>query len=80
MAKMMPSRTNVLIELAATPMVFVPANRLPDGNGMAGRASGVKLRSMKAAGLIEYGKNDSHSHYGYRITEAGRAALHETGR
>jgi hypothetical protein len=75
MGKLTPSYRNVLIELVTTPHAFTAASCLPDGNGLAGRASDLKLRNMMAAGLIEFGTTGGQSFYGYRITEAGRAAL-----
>jgi len=77
--KLTRSFRNVLtaLSMADERSPYVLANHLPDGNGMQGGASGVKLREMKRAGLVEYGKNAHHSHYGYRITDAGRAALAE---
>lgn len=69
------SYKNVLVVLAGTPDQYVLGNQLPDGNGRSGGASGTKLSEMKRAGLIVYGKNATHSLYGWKITEAGLAAL-----
>jgi len=52
---------------------------LPDGNGRAGGARGEVLSEMRRLGLIEYGKEPKRSHYGWRITEAGRTALANGG-
>lgn len=68
------SYLNVLEVLARTPDRFILGNQLPDGNGRPGGASGTKLSEMKRAGLIVYGKNQTHSHYGWKISEAGLAA------
>lgn len=65
----------VLTELAKRPDTFISAHSLPDGNGRAGGASGMKLKEMREAGVVEYGRNDGHSHYGYRITELGLEEL-----
>lgn len=55
---------------------------IPDGNGhtSSGGASNATMRELKHAGYVEYGKEPQHSHYGYRITDAGRAALSEQNR
>ncbi|TKT80031.1 hypothetical protein [Aquamicrobium sp. LC103] len=49
--------------------------RLPDGNRRHVGASAHTLTELKRLGFIEYGKEPAHSLYGYRITDAGRAAL-----
>lgn len=52
---------------------------IPDGNGRTsnGGASNATLSELKRSGFIEYGKQTTHSHYGWRITPAGRRALME---
>jgi len=66
---------NILEELAKTPDSYVLGNRLPDGHGRAGRATGMTLSDMRKAGLVTYGRNQAHSLYGYRITELGLEQL-----
>lgn len=58
---------------------WTPASVLPDGNGRKGCARGDKLKGLRDAGLIEYGRTagDAHAPYGWRITVAGRVALAE---
>lgn len=73
--KLTPSFRNVLEALSKVPDEYVLANRLPDGNGRRGGASGIKLKQMKDSGLIEYGKKPQASMYGFRITDAGRRAM-----
>lgn len=71
------SERNVLQRLANL-SGWTNAYALPDGNGYCdGRrhASGYVLRDLRARGLVEYGKEPQHSLNGYRITDAGRAAL-----
>lgn len=68
----------VLSCLGAQGRSWTPAGSLPDGNGRTGGATGVTLRELinfEAGALIEYGKEPSHSRYGYRITGLGRTAL-----
>lgn len=67
-----PRHWRVLDHLERSDPHWVPGNHLPDGNGRLCGAAGVTLREMKLAGLIEYGKDPAHSHYGYRLTDAGR--------
>jgi hypothetical protein len=52
---------------------------IPNGNGhtSGGGATYATLSELKRYGLIDYGKAEMHSYYGYRITDAGRAALSE---
>jgi len=68
---------NVLNELSARDG-WMSQFSLPDGNGHNGgghNASGATMSELKKTGLAEYGKRESASHYGWRITEAGRKAL-----
>lgn len=69
------SYKNILEVLAKEPTGYIAGNRLPDGNGRSGCASGTKLSEMKRAGLIVYGKKETHSHYGWKITDKGLSAL-----
>lgn len=74
MPKLKPTYRNILKALADNEG-WVPGFRLLDGNGRAGCARGEVLSAMKAEGLISYGKDPQHSLNGWKITDAGCAAL-----
>ena len=71
---MKPTYRNVLDALAGI-NDYVPSHHLPDGNGRSGCAREEVLSAMRREGLIEYGKKATNANYGWRITDAGRAAL-----
>jgi hypothetical protein len=77
MQKLSRSFTNVLKKLAEKPEVYHNGYVLPNGHGHTHPhgATGTTLINMKQAGLIEYGKEPEHSHYGWKITPAGIEAL-----
>lgn len=78
MGKLTNSFRHVLQALMRNPDRWTPGTQLPNGHGYCSdlrNASGVTLRAMRDQGLIEYGRDPQHSHNGYRITDAGRAAL-----
>ena len=56
---------------------YVAQRSIPDGNGhITGYgASHETMTELKRAGFVEYGRNPNQSYSGYRVTEAGRAAL-----
>lgn len=68
---------NVLQKLAERPDEYHSAQTLPNGHGHTHPrgATGTTLSDMKSFGLIEYGKNPTHSLYGWKITEHGRSVL-----
>lgn len=67
---------NILAELTKHE-AWVLANRLPDGNGRPNCASGNRIFALEREGFIQRGKEPKHSLYGYKITQKGRAALHD---
>ncbi|TWH02470.1 hypothetical protein L614_001800000040 [Ochrobactrum sp. J50] len=69
------------LKYLATVDGFALQRSTPDGNGhtSTGGASSATMSDLKTNGLVNYGKEPWHSLYGYRITEAGRAALRERG-
>ena len=71
------SFSNVLRRLANSPDQWVSGYALPNGHGHTHPrgASGETLRKMKDAGLIEYGKEPTHSLSGWKITDAGISAI-----
>lgn len=72
--KLKPTWRNVLMALNGAPG-WVGGHMLPDGNGRNGCARGDVLSAMRKAGVIEYGKEPAHSHYGWRITGEGHRVL-----
>lgn len=58
-------------------LTWVQQTWIPDGNGHTSRggASNATMRDLRDVGYVEYGKDAQQSHYGYRITPAGREAL-----
>lgn len=68
---MRPTHRQILASLAAHPDTWVIPNRIPDVKGNTGNVSGIALRSLMDAGLIEYGRDPKHSLSGYRLTALG---------
>jgi hypothetical protein len=58
-------------------LTFVSQRSIPNGNGhtSGGGATSQTMAELKREGLVELGKTSIQTHYGYRITPAGRQAL-----